>query len=136
MNKDERFSEIIDNFQRGFSKNYCTNCSDSGDIFWEVYCFEIPKTYKKIPITKPIEKLLQIMGFAYTKIMRFPDEDFCIPSLIATNLFESISQRAYVKIRLHHSHVTGKILGYAQDLCNWTVEKNLNFTRLMHNSFG
>ena len=76
------------------------------------------------------------MGFAYTKIMRFPDEDFCIPNLIATNLFESISQRAYVKIRLHHSHVTGKILGYAQDLCNWTVEKNLNFTRLMHNSFG
>ena len=26
-----------------------------------------------------------------------------------------------MKIHLHHSHVTGKILGYAQDFCNTKV---------------
>ena len=29
-----------------------------------------------------------------------------------------------VKVHLHHSHITGKILGYAHDFCNTIVIKN------------
>ena len=68
--------------------------------------------------------------------MRFSGGGFCISNLITTNLFQSISQIASVKIHLHHSHVTGKILEYAHDFCNWKVRENHNFTCLAHNAFG
>ena len=42
-----------------------------------------------------------------------------------------------VKMYLHHSHVTGKILGYVHDFCNWRVRENKTvFVIFAHNFFG
>ena len=42
-----------------------------------------------------------------------------------------------IKMNLHHSHVTGKILGYAHDFCNTKVTENQNrFSLLALNFFG
>ena len=40
-------------------------------------------------------------------------------------------------IHLHHSHVTGKIIGYAHNFCNMKVSENQNqFSCIAHNFFG
>ena len=44
--------------------------------------------------------------------MDFPSGRFYFDALTTQNLFGSV-RVANVKIHLHHSHVTGKILGYA-----------------------
>ena len=43
-----------------------------------------------------------------------------------------------MKIHLHHSHVTGKILGYAQDFCNTKVIEKCepDIPVIPHNLFG
>ena len=39
-----------------------------------------------------------------------------------------------VKVHLHHSHITGKILGYAHDFCNWNLlENKLETAMIAHN---
>ena len=41
------------------------------------------------------------------------------------DFFINVHRLIKIKIHLHHSHVTGKILGYAHDFCNTKVtEKN------------
>ena len=42
-----------------------------------------------------------------------------------------------VKTHLHHSHVTGWILGYVHDFCNWRLRENkTEFVCCAHNFFG
>ena len=41
------------------------------------------------------------------------------------------------KVHLHHSHVTGKIIGYAHDFCNWQVRENkTEISIFAHDLFG
>ena len=41
------------------------------------------------------------------------------------------------KVHLHHSHVTGEILGYTHDFCNLSVRKNnIEIPMIAHNLFG
>ena len=38
---------------------------------------------------------------------------------------------------MHHSHVTGEILGYVHDFCNWRLRENkTEFVCFAHNFFG
>ena len=42
-----------------------------------------------------------------------------------------------MKVHLHHSHITGKIIGYAHDFCNARVkENNMEIPVIAHNLFG
>ena len=42
-----------------------------------------------------------------------------------------------VKLHFHHSHVTGKFLGYGHDFCNIKVKENQNhFSCIVHNFLG
>ena len=56
---------------------------------------------------------------------------------MATNdLFESIHQIINVKVHLHHSHVTGEVIGYAHDFCNLKVRENKGvISCIAHNFF-
>ena len=56
--------------------------------------------------------------------MDFPSGGFDFDALTTQNLFESVHRVVNVKIHLHHSHVTGKTLGYAHDFCNMKVREN------------
>ena len=41
------------------------------------------------------------------------------------------------KVHLHHSHVTGEIIGHSHDFCNWKVRKNQDVVSLIgHNFLG
>ena len=42
-----------------------------------------------------------------------------------------------MKVHLHHSHITGKIIGYAHDFCNARVkENNIEIPIIAHNQFS
>ena len=56
--------------------------------------------------------------------MQFPDDDFIIPNIATKNLFAYVNNIMTVKILLHHSHVAGKIHGYAHKFCNWKVRED------------
>ena len=53
------------------------------------------------------------------------------------NFFESVHRIINVKIHLHHSHMTGKIISYAHYFCNMKVRENQNqFSCIAHNFSG
>ena len=48
--------------------------------------------------------------------------------------FESVHRPIKIKKHLHHSHVTGKIYGYAHDFYNMKVRENQSqFSCIVHN---
>ena len=58
--------------------------------------------------------------------MDFPSGQFDFDVLTTQDLFESVHRAINVIIHLHHSHVTGKILGYVHDFCNMKMRENQN----------
>ena len=53
--------------------------------------------------------------------MHFPKINFEIKTVTTSNLFEFAHKIINVKINLHHSHITRKIIGYVHDFCNLQV---------------
>ena len=68
--------------------------------------------------------------------MCFPMTDFECETVATNNLFEIVHKLLNVKIHLHHSHVTGEIIGYVHDFCNWVVRENKDVVScIAHNFF-
>ena len=69
--------------------------------------------------------------------MDFPRGKFDYETLTTSDLFIFVHKIINVKIHLHHSHITGKILGYAHDFCNEKVRDNRDaFSCIAHDFFG
>ena len=67
----------------------------------------------------------------------FPSSSFMHDTITTNNVFRNVHRLIKVKVHLHHSHITGKILGYAHDFCNWNVRENKSEIALTaHNLFG
>ena len=67
----------------------------------------------------------------------FPPSNFTYDTIITNNVFRNAHRLIKVKIHLHHSHTTGKILGYTHDFCNWIVRENkTEIPMIAHNLFG
>ena len=58
--------------------------------------------------------------------MDFPQRRFNYVTLTTNKLFDSVHQIINVKTYLHHSHITGKLIGYAHNICNAKVTENKN----------
>ena len=61
---------------------------------------------------------LQVYAFVYQRLMDFPQRQFDNETLTTNELFDLVHKIINVKTYLHHSHITGKIIGYAHDLQN------------------
>ena len=98
---------------------------------------KISETEVKSKQKSKISKLtLRLYAFFYQKIMCFPITKFECETVTTNNLFESVHKLASVKIHLHHSHVTGEIIGYTHDFCNWIVRENRDIVScIAHNFF-
>ena len=81
-------------------------------------------TTKNKQRSKKSKFLLQIYVFAYQRIIDFPRECFDYETLITNDLFDSVHKIINVKTHLHHSHITGNIVGYAHDFNNTKVCEN------------
>ena len=67
----------------------------------------------------------------------FPESTLMYNTITTANFFRNVHRLIRFKIHLHHSHITGEILGYTHDFCNWTVRKNKSqIAMIAHNLFG
>ena len=65
----------------------------------------------------------------------FPESSFMYDTITTVNFFRNVLIK--VKNHLHHLHITGEILGYTHDFCNWTIcENKSEIAMIAHNLFG
>ena len=66
--------------------------------------------------------------FVYDAMIDFPESNFMCDTITTANFFRNVHR--LIK-------VTGDILGYTHDFCNWTVHENkLEIAMITHNLFG
>ena len=85
---------------------------------------------------KAVEKLnLKVYAFVSDKIIFSPHSDI---EYATDKFFIHVNRLIKGKVHLHHSHITGKILGYSHDVCNTSViEKTRSeIPFVAHNFFG
>ena len=125
---DCAFVELID-----FLKEYCSDFDDFEEVKEKISDVQIKNKKNTCKVAK---FTLQLYAFVYQKLFDFPKK-FDYETLTTSNLFEYVHKIINVKIHLHHSHITGKIIGYAHDFCNSKVrENNDNISCIAHNFFG
>ena len=67
----------------------------------------------------------------------FPPSNFMYATITTNNFFRNVHGLMKVKVHLHHSHITGKILGYAHDFCNLNFhEIKSQIPMIAYNLFG
>ena len=67
---------------------------------------------------------LKIYAYVYDELVCFPRSNIDYETITKSNFFTNVHRLIRGKFHLHHSHITGKIFGYAHDFCNTTlVEK-------------
>ena len=67
----------------------------------------------------------------------FPQSNFMYNTITTNNFFRNLHRLIKVKVHLQHSHITGTILGYAHDFCNWNVcESKSEIAMIKDNLFG
>ena len=61
---------------------------------------------------------LKLYSFVYDVMTGFPSSNVMYDTITTNNFFRSLHHLIKVKVHLHHSHITGNILGYVHDFCN------------------
>ena len=71
-------------------------------------------------------------------LVYFPNSDIQYETFTTSAFFINVHRLIKMKIHLHHSHITGKILGYAHNLSNTKVTKKSapDIPVIAHNLFG
>ena len=132
INSMKEFSECFYDELINFCNDYCKDCIEFIELKEKISDIEI-KTKQKSKISK---FTLQLYAFVYQRIMCFPTTKFDCETVTTRNLFEYVHKIINVKIHLHHSHVTGKIIGYVHDFCNLEVRENRDMVPcIAHNFF-
>ena len=80
---------------------------------------------------------LKIYAYLYDELFCFPPQNEY--DIVTTKkFFNHVHNQITMKVHLHHSHVTGEILGYAHDFCNKKVveSERSEIPCIAHNLFG
>ena len=113
----QEFSDCPHEELLNFCLEFCSDCVDFIEIKERISDMDM----KNNPRPKISKRTLQLYAYFYQKIMDFLRGKFDYETLTIYELFVYVHRIISAKIHLHHSHVTGKILGYAQDFCNEKV---------------
>ena len=99
----------------------------------DIKSVEIKNSKSKIP-----KFTLQMYACFYDMLINFPRCKFEQLKTITTNgMFTNFYKVINAKVYLHHSHVSGEILGFSHDFCNWKVRENKYEIPLIgHNFLG
>ena len=115
-----------------FCNKYCKDCVELKEKISDIE-IKSKQQQQKLKIPK---FTLQLNAFFYQRVMCFPKTKFECETVTTRNLFESVHKIINVKIILHHSHITGKMLGYVHDFCNLQVRENNEIVPcIAHNFF-
>ena len=99
---------------------------------------EIKNIIKKTKGNKIPKFNLKLYAFVNDAMIDVPESNFMYDTITTANFFRNMHHLIKVKIHLHHSHITGEILGFIlHDFCNWTVRENKSdIAMIAHNLFG
>ena len=82
-------------------------------------------------------RLNKIIPFTYLNIMKMPKNEQIEGLPLFANFSKNVLNVLYDKHVLHHSHITGAIIGYAHGFCNRNVRENKNLISVIaHNLFA
>ena len=90
-------------------------------------------SYKKVPKFN-----LKIYAFVYDELIYFPKSDIQYETFTTKNFFVHVHRLIKMKVHLHHSHITGKIISYPHYFCNTAVieKTSPDIPVVAHNLFG
>ena len=132
LNTLTEFHECCNDKLINFCVEKCKDCDDFNEMKEAIKDI----TIKNKQGSKISKFVLQIYAFVYQRIMDFPRGCFDYETLTTNDLFDSVHKIINVKTHLHHSHITGNIIGYARDFCSAKVRENKDMlTCIAHNFF-
>ena len=77
------------------------------------------------------------IGFVYERIMNFGSNENIKGAIISENFLSNVDNLIHWKHVIHHSHITGEVVGYAHSFYNFKVRENKNqISVVAHNLFG
>ena len=81
---------------------------------------------------------LKVYAFVYDTLIFLPKTDIEYDTVTSDRFFIHVNRLIKGKNHLHHSHVTGEIVGYAHDFCNTIVieKTKAEIPVIAHNFFG
>ena len=81
---------------------------------------------------------MKVYAYVYDELLILPTSDIQYDTITTNNFFIHVHQLIKGKVHLHHSHITGEIIGYSHDFCNTTVieKSNAKIPFIAHNFFG
>ena len=92
----------------------------------------LKSSYGKVPKFN-----LKIYAFVYNLLVHFPVTDIRYEIFTTDSFFINVHRLIKMKVHLHRSHITGKILGYTHGFCNLRVKENIfQISVIAHNLFG
>ena len=130
----ESYDLIYDNDLKEFLKDECPAYeNDLPGLIEEIKSVEVRNFKSKIP-----KFTVQLYAFFYQCLIDFPACKFDKLKTITTqNMFGTFYKVINSKVHLHHSHVTGEIIGNCHDFCNWKIRENKDIVSLIgHNFLG
>ena len=120
LNNLTEFHECCNNKLIKFCIEKCEDCDDFNEMKEAIKDI----TIKNKQGSKISKFVLQIYAFVYQRIMDFQRRCFDYETLKTNDLFDSVHKIINVKAQLHHSQITGNIIGYTQNFCNAKVREN------------
>ena len=112
--------------------------SDNQIESFEEFFLEVSNTQVKNISTLKKTKVNQIklISFVSDKIMQFPNDEFDANTLVTRNFSDSVLNLLFAYVVIHHSHISGEIIGYSHDFCNRRLRENQSLKPLIaHNLF-
>ena len=79
---------------------------------------------------------IQTISFVYQQVFNFPGNNDEIKVFVSKNSFDSVLNILHSDCDLHHSHVTGKIIGYTHNFCNQKVRENKKRLQPLRTTFS
>ena len=134
INNVESYEMIYDEKLENFLKEtYPIYEHDLEGLASEIKSVEIKNNSSKLS-----KFTIKMYAFFYDCLMNFPACKFDELKTITTKgMFEKFYRVINSKVHLHHSDVTGEIIGHSHDFCNWKVRENKNEVPLIgHNFLG
>ena len=79
------------------------------------------KVVKKFGKCDYIDK---IICFVYSNIMNLRQTENIKGTIVSEKFVDNVRRLLYNKTNIHHSHVTGNIIGYSHSYCNFKMREN------------
>ena len=109
-------SDDHDHELQGFLRNNCAGYNLE-DLRNKIENMDVKNIIKNTSCKIP-KFNLKLYAFVYDKLVEFPESDIVYDTITTDNFFRNVYHMIKLKMHLHHSHVTGEILGYVYDFCN------------------